>query len=290
MKQFNFRGLMVPVFTAFNEDKKRTINTDNVDKYAQLLKQKNVQGVCVHTATGEGTTLKVEERKRMTEEWFKVCRKYQLTIMVNIGGAPIADVYELAEHAEKLGVDAVIVLPDLFYQPRFEEDLVHYLKDVATYCPTRPLFFYHMPQFTKVYLSMTRFWDLVEREIQNFAGIYYAHHNLDEATTLLKQNRYVIYVADNTLIGALALGFDTIASTLLNICPEYLVEIYENIRNNKLREAMAAQEKLNKRILDIYRPGFDWVQIWKNEMNKVHGDIKVNVTRKPHLNIINKQY
>ena len=290
MKQFNFRGLMVPVFTAFNEDKKRTINFDIIDKYAQLLKQKNIQGVLVNSTTGEGTTLKVEERKRLTEEWFKVCRKYQLNIMVHIGGTTIAEVYELAEHAEKLGVDAVLVLPDLFFKPRFEEDLVNYLKDVASYCPNRPLLYYHMPEYTKVYLSMTRFWDLVEREVQNFAGVYYAHHNLDEATTLLKRNRFVIYAGDNTLIGALTLGFDTIASTLLNIVPEHFVEIYELVRTFKLREAMAAQEKLHKRIYDVYRPGFDWVQTWKVEMNKVQPEIRVGVTRKPILNIINKQY
>lgn len=131
--------------------RKRNINFDIIDKYAQLLKQKGVTAILVNSTTGEGTTMRVEERKRIVEEWFKACRKHQLYCIVQIGGTAVADVYELAEHAEKLGVDAVLVLPDLFYKPICEEDLVHYLKDVAQYCPTRALLYCHIPMFTQVY-------------------------------------------------------------------------------------------------------------------------------------------
>lgn len=289
MKQFNFKGLMVPVFTAFHEDKNRTVNFDIIDKYAQLLKQKNVQGVLVNSASGEGLTLRVEERKRLAEEWLKVARKYQLAIILNIGSSNVAEVYEMAEHAEKIGVDAILVLPDLFYKPIFEEDLVHYLKDVAQYAPTRPMFYYHIPEFTRVRLSMIRSYELMEREVPNFGGIYYAHHNLDEATTLLKMNRNIILWADNILEGALTLGFEAITSTLLNVYPELMVEILNLHRDGKLREAMVAQDKLIKRIESVYRRGFDWIQVWKEEFNKVH-DIKVGAFRKPMINVIRKEY
>lgn len=70
--------------------------------------------------------------------------------MVQVGGASIADVHELAAHAERYGVDAVLCLPELFFKPKVEEDLVHYMKEVALCCPTRPLFYYHIPQITDV--------------------------------------------------------------------------------------------------------------------------------------------
>lgn len=130
--------------------RKRTINYDNIEKYALLLKQKGVTAILVNSAIGEGTCLKVEERKRMAEEWLKVCRKNQLMCMVQIGGCCIADVYDLAQHAENIQVDACICLPDLMYGPRCEEDLVQYLKDVCQYCPTRPLLYCHLPILTKV--------------------------------------------------------------------------------------------------------------------------------------------
>lgn len=123
---------------------------DVIDKYGQYLKQKGVHGVLVNGTAGEGTCLRIEERKRLAEEWLKVCRKYTITMLLSIGGCGIADVYDLVEHAEKIGVDAIVILPDLFYKPRIEEDLVEYIKDIVKYCPTRPLYYYHIPEYTRV--------------------------------------------------------------------------------------------------------------------------------------------
>lgn len=110
-----------------------------------------MHGVMVNGMTGEGMTLTVDEHKKLTEKWFEVTRKYDLKMLVNIGGLDLADVYELAEHAEKLKVDAVMVLPDLFYHPTTEEDLLYYLKDIYAHMPTRPMFYYHIPMMTKVH-------------------------------------------------------------------------------------------------------------------------------------------
>lgn len=129
---------------------RKRVNYDIIDKYAQWLKQHGVDAVLVNGTTGEGTCLRVEERKRTAEEWLRACRKYHMTCMVQIGGAAIANVYDLAEHAEQIGADACLCLPELFFKPTSEEDLVHYLKEVAQYCPTRPLLYYHIPAFTGV--------------------------------------------------------------------------------------------------------------------------------------------
>lgn len=104
----------------------------------------------VNGTTGEGVCQRIEERKRSLEEWLKSCRKYDLKSMVHVGGASISNVCDLAEHAEENAVDSVLCLPELFFKPTCEEDLVHYLKDVADHCPTRPLFYYHFPAFSGV--------------------------------------------------------------------------------------------------------------------------------------------
>lgn len=115
-----------------------------------LLKENNVTGVVVNSVIGEGLTMTVVERMRVVEEWLRVCRKQKFLCLVQIGGAAVADVYELAMHAEKIGVDGVFLLCDLFYRPRCEEDLVHYMRDVAQYCPTRPMLYTHIPIMTRV--------------------------------------------------------------------------------------------------------------------------------------------
>lgn len=105
----------------------------------------------VNGLTGEGMTLTIDERKRLAEEWFKVTRKHQLTMLLNIGGTNQPDVYEMATHAEKLGVDAITVLHDLFFRPVVEEDLVTYIRDVAKYAPSTPLLYYHIPMMTGIH-------------------------------------------------------------------------------------------------------------------------------------------
>lgn len=129
---------------------RRTVDYKKVDGYAAWLKQKGIKGVLVNGTVSEGTNLSTNERKLVTEEWSKACRKYDLTLMTQIGGTGISDVLELAAHAENSEVSAVLCLPDLFFRPAVEEELVDYLLNIAKSCPTRPLYYYHIPQFTNV--------------------------------------------------------------------------------------------------------------------------------------------
>lgn len=130
---------------------RRTIDYDVIEKYGQFLKSKGVHGVLVNGVSGEGTTLRFEERKRLAEEWLKVSRKYGLTMLLAVGGTGIAETYDLVEHAEKIGVDCIVVMPDLFYKPRIEEDLVEYMQNIVKHCPTRPIYYYHIPEYTNVH-------------------------------------------------------------------------------------------------------------------------------------------
>lgn len=135
---------------------KRTIQYNVIDKYAGWLKHHGIKGVLVNGTTGEGVCQRIDERKRNFEEWLTTCRKYDMKCMVQIGGTAVSSVYDLAEHAEEKQADAVLCLPDLFFKPTCEEDLVDYLKKVAEYCPTRPFFYYHIPSFTKVNGSINK--------------------------------------------------------------------------------------------------------------------------------------
>jgi hypothetical protein len=55
-----------------------------------------------------------------------------------------------AEHAESLGSDALLCLPELFNKPQTVDELVRYLKYVAQAAPKTPLLYYHIPSYTGV--------------------------------------------------------------------------------------------------------------------------------------------
>jgi len=281
MKSFTFKGLMVPVFTPFNEDKKLTINYGVIDMYAGHLKQKGMHAVMVNGMIGEGMTLRTEERKLLAEEWFKVTRKHQLTMVLNVGGTDLADVQEMAEHAEKLGVDAIMVLPDLFFHPSTEEDLMHYIRDVAKHAPTTPVMYYHIPLMTKIRMHMWRLYDLAEKEINNFGGIYYADANLEGAVETMSADRTVIMAMGSAMLASMSMGFGTFSMAMMNIIPEMIAEYHQHMLNYRLKEAMAVHEKIIKRTRDVSLHDENMIVKMKMEFNKMNTGIKMGPARLP---------
>lgn len=291
----------------------RQVNYGVIDKYCCYLKTKGVNGALVNGTTGEGTTLRIDERKRLAEEWLAACRKYGVTMMIQIGGCDILSVFELAQHAEKIGVDCVLTLPDLFFKPRIEEDLVKYIKSVAQHCPTRPFYYYHIPRSTgvdcelknrllssfladvlditvhikNVYnftVNMPRFYDLVEKEVPTFHGLKYTNGDMELGIQLIKEGRNIMLGADTILWGALHLGFDAAILTTLSICPDQIREIYEHFLDNNQKEGLKAQRKLNDYIKDILsKDTGEWVENMKNEFNHVNASLKAGPVRKPTI-------
>lgn len=97
----------------------------------------------------------------------------------------------------------------------------------------------------------------------------------------MKEGYNIILSTDTILSGALTLGFETISAITLNLYPEYVIEIYENIRSSKFREARESDDKLYRRIKEIVSgKTYGWVEIMKTEFNK-KVDFKIGETRRP---------
>lgn len=284
---FNFKGMMVPVFTPFIDDKKRTINYDVIDKYAHHLKTMGFHGVMVNGSTGEGMTLTVDERVKLAEKWFEVTRKYDLKMLLNIGGLDLPELYLLAEHAEKLKVDAVMVMPDLFYKPKTEEDLFYYIKDIVTRMPTRPVLYYHIPIMTEVHLDWFKFLHLIEKEIPLFAGFYWADDKIDRVVFLKEKLPNFLYIIGTftSLMGFMTEGFEAISMPLMNLFPEFIKDMYNLILDNKVREAIVVKEKLYKRFNEIFRLDMDvdYLVLIKTEMEKIFPALRMGPVRRPKI-------
>lgn len=73
--------------------------------------QNSLNVFCFHTVngtSGEGTSLSIIERQKTTEAWKVACKKYDLTLMVQIGGAAFVDVIEMVSKTSNNSV---------FYRP-----------------------------------------------------------------------------------------------------------------------------------------------------------------------------
>lgn len=272
---------MAPVFTPY-KNRCETPNIDAIEPYVEMLKSYDVKGVLVNGTSGEGMLLNTEERMLLAEAWQRACKKHEITVMVQIGGAPHPDVVQLAQHASQLDVDAVLCLPELYFKPKTPEKLVAYLEGIAKHCPTIPFFYYHIPMFTDVNVHMPTFLDIAEKKISNFRGIKYTSGNLDEGSACLKEGRTIFLGADTILCGAVAAGFDSFIMTTINICPEVAFQIINYMNQGEIKAARDKQLQLNAIIADILKDGGgEWVSAMKKAFRGKFLSIEVGHTRPP---------
>ena len=133
-------GLIAATHTAFNAD--GSVNYSVIGQQAELLQRQGVMGVYICGTTGEGISCSVDERKAVMDEWVKAA-KGKLTIIAHVGALALTDVQNLAAYAQKIGCDALSVVPANYFKPGNVETLVDYCCEVLKTAPDLPFYYYH---------------------------------------------------------------------------------------------------------------------------------------------------
>ncbi|CAG9766234.1 unnamed protein product [Ceutorhynchus assimilis] len=288
MATFTYRGLMAPVFTAFNKD--WSVNTKVIPTYAKFLADRGLTSVLVHGSTGEGPALSVAERKTITEAWVAAAKTTKQHVMIQVGGCPLPDVLELAKHAEQVGADSILCLPELYFKANTAQELIDYLKNVAAAAPNTPLLYYHIPMWSGVHVNMEQFLNLSVGQIPSFHGIKYTSNDLSEAYNALKaaDGRYAVFLGADTLVQpAFALGFDSVIATGLNFLPEHFVKLVALVKENKIVEARNVQAKITAAVKAVSKHGH-WIPTMKVAMNSFTS-VDVGLAREPLKNLTQEQ-
>jgi len=290
---FQFKGMMVPVFTPFNDDKTITINFPMIDKYAHTLKTKGLSAVLVNSWAGEGTTLSCEERMRSAEEWFKATQKYGMKMFLSIDGMSVTQTHQLAEHAEQCKFDAVMVMPDVVYGKYMtEEDIIKYLKNLIAYMPTRPVFYMYDRVVPTMYrkVDMLRLLDMLEKEIPTITGMYYRKSTTIDEMVLMKYYKpNMVHVASTmmSMMAPVTEGFETFSMTMMNLLPEMMVDWYEKMLNQKTSDALVLKDKVMKYWIDWMRNStyshMNPTTIMKLEWNKKYPQLSMGPLRMPTI-------
>ncbi|XP_063700003.1 N-acetylneuraminate lyase A-like [Culicoides brevitarsis] len=274
MKNFTFKGFMVPVFTPFKADK--SLDLEVIPKYAEYLKQKGIDAILVNGTTGEGMSMTTQERKSVAEKWAVERARLNFTMMVQIGGTSSADVFELARHAESIQVDGVLILPQLYKKPQSEAELIEYLEQVATHCPNTPIFYYHIPKYTKVDVNISRVISLARARLPTFAGVKDSSANLEQIVHALDAGVTIFLGTNAIFVGSLALGFDSFIMTPLNIYPEMNQAIREWMAEGNVTAARQLQKELNEKIREITEKG-EFTAAMKAKFNQIVANFGLNV-------------
>ncbi|MBE6956635.1 MAG: N-acetylneuraminate lyase [Ruminococcaceae bacterium] len=139
-----FTGVF-PAFYACYDDK-GDISRDRASKLADFYAGVGVKGLYVTGSSGECVFHNVDERKATLEAVVEAVGD-KMTVIAHIAAPSTRDSIELARHAEKLGVDAIAMVPGFYYGLKVPV-VRKYWCDVLEATDNVPLFIYNIPGTT----------------------------------------------------------------------------------------------------------------------------------------------
>jgi N-acetylneuraminate lyase len=235
------KGLVAAMFAPFKED--GSLNLSLVPGLVDKLIGDGLTGVFVCGTNGEGPNLTIEERMATAEAFVRAANK-RILVIVHVGHSSIAESRKLAEHAARIGADAISSVAAFYFKPVSVQNLVNCIAEIASAAPTLPFYYYHIPVLTGVGMDMEEFLRLSDTAIPNLAGIKYTAPTLHEYQACLsfEGGRYdILYGTDEMLLSAMAVGAKgAIGSTYSFAAPLYL-KVMEMYRAGQLKEARQMQ-------------------------------------------------
>lgn len=165
-------------YTPFLNDAAKTLNTAVVPKLAANAKALGVNVVWACGGMGQFDTLSVAERMELAQQWVEHGHANGLYVIVHVTSTVLSDAVALAQHAARIGADAVASLPPYYTQPPTLNQLMEFLKPIANAAGSLPMLYYHLPGSTHYDPNIYDLLVLAETELPSLIGVKYAGTNL----------------------------------------------------------------------------------------------------------------
>ena len=200
-------GLVAAVHTPFNPD--GSLNLAVVEQQAAHLLRNGIIIAFIGGTTGECHSLSLDERLALAQRWSEVAHGTALRVSVHVGSNCLADARALAAQAQELGAISISACAPSYFKPASLDALIACCADIATAAPATAFYFYDIPVFTQVSLSMPDFLEQAPDRIPTLAGLKFTNTDLMAYQLCLRAGggRFdVAYGCDQWLLAALALG------------------------------------------------------------------------------------
>ena len=125
----SLEGLFVPLVTPFTDDGS-SVSEIRFARQIRYLLEEPVQGFVVASDCGEFTALSGSERKQLVE--WAIRMSNGSPVLVNVSTLSTAFSVDLAQHADRHGARAVIVMPP-YYGAFTPEEIVGFIRNIAHY-------------------------------------------------------------------------------------------------------------------------------------------------------------
>jgi len=232
--------LMTAMVTPFNE--KGEVDYGQATKLALALLDSGSDGVVVVGTTGESPTLIREEEYRLFRE-IKAAVGGRGTVIAGTGSNSTSEALEATREAEKIGVDACLLVVPYYNKPT-QEGLYQHFKTVAQNT-SLPCILYNVPSRTVTNMSA----DTVIRlsRIDNIIGVKEASGNLEQIARIINDTSddFIVWSGnDSDTFPLMALGGYGIISVASHLVGKQIRQMIDTFLSGKIEEAAAIHRRL----------------------------------------------
>lgn len=237
------RGVYSAMITPF--DKNENIDEKGVEAIINWTIGKGITGVFTVASTGESWALSVGEKARLFRLTVAIVNK-RVPVIAGVGAPSTREAIQLAEDAQKAGVDYLCAAPPSFVRPTQDEMLAHY-SDLAQ-ATNVPLLLYNIPMLAGNVIGTPAVKTLAKR-LPRIAGIKDSGGDLTVLNDLLIDRRpdfSVVTGMDTLVLPGLLAGSQGAILGSANVCPELSLEVFRLFEAGRLQEAWAVQNRLTR--------------------------------------------
>ena len=225
--------LLTAMVTPFNE--KGEVDYEQAKKLALALLNSGSDGVVVVGTTGESPTLIRQEELRLFSE-VKSAVGERGAVIAGTGSNSTAEAIEATKEAERIGVDACLLVVPYYNKPT-QEGLYQHFKAIAQ-GTNLPCILYNVPSRTVTNLSAETVIKL--SQIDNIIGVKEASGNLGQISRIISNTRedFLIWSGnDSDTLPILALGGYGVISVASHLVGNQIREMIDSFTSGKTDRA-----------------------------------------------------
>src|ERR1700748_609338 len=235
----NFRGSFTALVTPF---KNGSLDEAAFRGLVSWQIAEGTHGLVPVGTTGESPTVNHGEHKQVVQ-WCIDQAKGRVPVIAGAGSNSTREAIELAEHAEKAGANAVLVVTPYYNKPT-QEGMYQHFKAINDAIGI-PIIIYNIPARSVIDMSV----DTMKRlfELKNIAGVKDATANVvrvSQQRAAMGEDFNQLSGEDATALGFMAHGGHGCISVTSNVAPRLCAEFQEFCLKGDYRAALGLQDKL----------------------------------------------
>ncbi len=235
-----FKGSITALITPFTEE--GAFDQATYERFVNWQIKEGSHGLVPVGTTGESPTLSHIEHRQVVEACVKVADG-RVPVIAGAGSNSTVEAIELAQFAEKVGADGILVVCPYYNKPS-QDGLYHHYKAIHD-ATNLPIIIYNIPGRSVVDMSVETMTKLFE--LPRIVGVKDATGDLARAAdqrAAMGPDFIQLSGEDGTALGFMAMGGQGTISVTSNVAPALCAQFHNACLSGNFKAALTFQDQL----------------------------------------------